>query len=318
MLAQESAATLTDSILGSPNYMAPELASGRGKDVTVETDVYGLGVVLYEALTGVPPFQARTPVETIRKVLDEEPVAPRKLNSGLDADLETICLKCLEKNPAARYGSAERFATDLERWNQRLSIVARPVGPFGSVARWSRRHPALATVSALLALTLLGTAVAASVAVVRIRRAEQAAVSRLRESLLDQARVLRTTQTVGGKGEGRQLLSQAAALGGDAKFRERLRDEVLASLGQPQVEFAPLPDVKAEGPLRVLIDPAQNRLVRIADGTNLTVTSIKSSSKPRIFGKTGPGARLEAFTPDGRFIAVRDARGLELHDIDSG
>ena len=117
MLAQESAATLTDSILGSPNYIAPELANGRGKDVTVETDVYGLGVVLYEALTGVPPFQARTPVETIRKVLDEEPVSPRKLNSGLDADLETICLKCLQKNPAARYGSAERFAADLERWN---------------------------------------------------------------------------------------------------------------------------------------------------------------------------------------------------------
>jgi eukaryotic-like serine/threonine-protein kinase len=113
MLATESAATLTDSILGSPNYMAPEQANGRGSNFTVETDVYGLGAILYEALTGVPPFQARTPVETIRKVLDDEPVALRKLNPGIDADLETICLKCLQKIPGARYQSAEDFAADL-------------------------------------------------------------------------------------------------------------------------------------------------------------------------------------------------------------
>src|SRR6185436_3710454 len=93
MLANESAATLTDSILGSPNYMAPEQANGRGRNFTVETDVYGLGAILYEALTGAPPFQARTPVETIRLVLDEEPVGLRRLNPGIDADLETICLK---------------------------------------------------------------------------------------------------------------------------------------------------------------------------------------------------------------------------------
>src|SRR6185436_7909103 len=225
MLARESAATLTDSILGSPNYMAPELADGRGKDVTVETDVYGLGAVLYESLTGTPPFQARTPVETIRKVLDEEPVPPRKLNPGIDIDLETICLKCLQKDPAARYGSAEDVAADLERWSQQLPIVARPVGPFGTTVRWSRRHPALATVSALLVFTLIAVAVGASVAAVRIRRAEQAAVLRLRESLLNQVRVLRTTQAAGGRTDARQLLSQAATLGGPPEFRERLRAE---------------------------------------------------------------------------------------------
>src|SRR6185436_3796110 len=118
MLANESAATLTSSILGWPNYMAPEQADGRGRNFTVETDVYGLGAILYEGLTGVPPFQARTPVETIRKVLDEEPVPPRKLNPGIDADLETICLKCLQKLPGTRYRSAEEFAADLERWSQ--------------------------------------------------------------------------------------------------------------------------------------------------------------------------------------------------------
>jgi len=318
MLAKESAATLTDSILGSPNYMAPEQADGRGKNVTVETDVYGLGAILYESLTGIPPFQARSPIETIRKVLDQKPEPPRQLNPGLDADLETICLKCLQKIPATRYSSAEEFAADLERWSQGMPILARPVGPLGTALRWSRRHPALATVSALLMLTLIGVAVGASVAAVRIRHAEQAAVVRLRESLLDQVRVLRTSQAAGGRTEGRQLLGQAAALGGPAEFRERLRDEVLATLGLPQVEFTPLKDATVEGPMRVLMDPALKRLARIADGTNLTTVSVGASVPPRTFGSTDVGGRLEAFSPDGRFLAVRHARGVEFHDIEAG
>jgi eukaryotic-like serine/threonine-protein kinase len=318
MLANESAATLTDSILGSPNYMAPEQADGRGRNFTVETDVYGLGAILYETLTGVPPFQARTPVETIRKVLDEEPASPRKLNPGIDADLETICLKCLQKIPGTRYLSAEDVAADLERWLQGLPILARPVGPIGTVVRWSRRHPALATVSALLMLTLLGVAVGASVAAMRIRRAEQAAVVRLRESLLDQARVLRASQAAGGRSEGRELLRQALALGGPAEFRDRLRDELLAMLGQPHVEFTPLAEVKVKGPMRVLLDPAMKRLARIADGTNLTIVATDGSTPPRTFGTTEAGGILEAFSPDGRFIAVRHARGLDFHDIEAG
>ena len=317
LLAQESAATLTDSILGSPNYMAPEQADGRGKNITVQTDVYGLGAILYEALTGVPPFQARTPVETIRKVLDEEPVPLRKLNPGIDADLDTVCLKCLQKVPSTRYSSAESFAADLERWSEGRPILARPVGPLGTAIRWARRHPGLATVSSLLFVTLVGVAVVASVAAVRIRNAEQAAVVRLRESLLDQVRVVRTSPAAGGRSQSRELLRQAAALGGPPGFRERVRDEFLATLGLPDVEFTPLPGVQVEGPMRVLLDQKLKQVARIANGTNLTIASVDQPGAPRLIGSTGAGGVLEAFSPDGRYLAVRHARGLEFHDIES-
>ncbi|HEX5223322.1 MAG TPA: WD40 repeat domain-containing serine/threonine protein kinase, partial [Verrucomicrobiae bacterium] len=317
LLAQESAATLTDSILGSPNYMAPEQADGRGKNVTVQTDVYGLGTILYELLTGVPPFQARTPVETIRKVLDEEPIPPRKLNPGIDADLETVCLKCLQKIPGTRYPSAESFAADLERWLEGKPILARPVGPIGSAVRWGRRHPGLATVSALLLVTLVGVAVVASIAAVRIRNAEQVAVMRLRESLLDQVRVVRTSPAAGGRSKSRELLRQAAALGGSAEFREQVRDELLATLGLPDVDFTPLAGVQVQGPLRLLVDPQLKQLARIVDATNLTIASVERPSGTRIFGSTGMGGVLEAFSPDGRYLAVRHARGLEFHDIEA-
>lgn len=318
MLARESAATLTDSILGSPNYMAPEVADGRGKDVTVETDVYGLGAVLYEALTGTPPFQARTPVETIRKVLDEEPVALRRLKPGLDADLETICLKCLRKNPSARYRSAEELAADLERWMQDRPILARPVGPLGVAARWARRHPALATVSTLLALLLLIVAVGASVAAVHIRRAEQTAVMRLRESLLNQARVLRTSKAAGARNESRQLLRQAAELGGGPDFQDRVRDEMLATLCLPQVEFSPLPQVQAEGAGRVLMDPGMKQLARISGSHELTIAPVARPAQARRCGVTSAGAQLEAFSPNGRFLAVRHATAVEIHDVEEG
>jgi WD40 repeat protein len=318
MLARESAATLTDSTCGSPNYMAPEQADGRGKDVTVETDVYGLGAVLYECLAGEPPFQARTPVETIRKVLDEEPAAPRRLNPGIDADLETICLKCLQKLPGLRYRSAEEFATDLEFWLAGRPILARPVGWLGTAFRWARRHPALAGVSAALVLTLVAVAVGASVAAVRIRQAEQAALVRLRDSLVNQARVLRISQAPGARRDGRQLLQQAAALGGPREFQARVRDEFIATLSLPQVDFTPLPDVRAEGPQRALMDHAMNRLARFRDGTNLLITGINPNPTPVVTGVTGPGARLECFSPDGRSLAVRHARGLDFHDTETG
>lgn len=318
MLAQESAATLTDSILGSPNYMAPEQADGSGKNVTVQTDVYGLGAILYEALTGVPPFQARSPVETIRKVLDEEPVPLRKLNPGIDADLETICLKCLQKIPSTRYSSAESFAADLERWLEGRPIQARPVGLLGTAVRWTRRHPALATVSALLLVTLMGVAVVASVAAVRIRNAEQAAVFRLRESLLDQVRVVRTSPAAGGRSKSRELLRQAAALGGRAEFREHVRDELLATLGLPDVEFSPLAGAQVQGAVRVLLDAKMEQLARIVDGTNLTIATVDRPAASRRFGHTSVGAGLEAFSPDGRYLAVRHARGLEFHDVEEG
>jgi len=313
MFSQDHTATMTQAVLGSPNYMAPELADGRGSDVTVETDVYGLGAVLYEALTGTPPFLARTPLETIRLVLDTDPASPCKWNPGIDADLETICLKCLQKDPAARYDSALDFAADLGRWLQRLPIRARPVGMAGSAWRWCRRHPALAVMTSLLLVTLVLVAVGASIAAVRIRRAEQAVVVQLRESLLDQLRVLRSSPVREGRTSSRDLLRQAVSLGGDDDYRVRLRDEALATFAQPNVVFRALQSVSAAEPRRVLLDPLQQNIARITDDV-ITLTPAAGGAAKRLL-EADPGAQLDSFSPDGRYLAVRDASRIEIHDV---
>src|SRR5881398_2221368 len=144
-------------VLGTPSYMAPEQAVGNNSAVSSVTDVYGLGAVLYQLLTGHPPFAGGTTFETVRLVLDTNPRKPRLWNSKLDRDLETICLKCLEKDPKRRYASAVALADDLERWLKHEPIRARRTGLITRGRKWVRRNPT----SALLAASLIALAAAA-------------------------------------------------------------------------------------------------------------------------------------------------------------
>ncbi len=148
---EEGGLTATGVVLGTPSFMSPEQAAGT-KEVGPATDIYSLGAILYTLLTGGPPFKASRDLDTILQVLDREPVSPRSRNRAVDRDLETICLKCLEKEPQRRYASAQELAEDLDRYLRREPIVARPLGPVGRVRRWARRRPALAVTVAALGL----------------------------------------------------------------------------------------------------------------------------------------------------------------------
>jgi serine/threonine-protein kinase len=149
--------------LGTPEYVAPELTGDgpRPEGAGPAADVYSLGVILYELLTGRPPFRADEPLETLRQVRDEEPLPPRRLRPKLARDLETVCLKCLQKNPRGRYGSAGELADDLDRWLGGRAVLARPAGPGARALKWARRYPeraALAGVGAALLAAALAAA----------------------------------------------------------------------------------------------------------------------------------------------------------------
>jgi len=151
----DSSLTATGAILGTPAYMPPEQAEGRLGEVTVRSDVYSLGATLYAMLTGRPPFQAATPLDTLFQVRQQEPLPLRQLNPALPRDLETVCLKCLEKDPRRRYNSADELAAELERFLAGRPIQARPVGKPERLWRWCKREPIVAGLTAAVALTLV-------------------------------------------------------------------------------------------------------------------------------------------------------------------
>jgi hypothetical protein len=150
LVEAESTVTRTKEVMGTPSYMAPEQAMGNNAAVSSATDVYGLGAILYQLLTGHPPFAGGTTYETIKLVLDTEPRQPRLLNPKVDRDLSTICLKCLEKDPKRRYPSALALAEDLEHWLKHEPILARRTGLFTRGRKWVRRNPSTAVLVTLL------------------------------------------------------------------------------------------------------------------------------------------------------------------------
>lgn len=163
----DDAVTVTGQVFGSPPFMSPEQARDAG-NVTVAADIYGLGATLYALLTGRPPFRGGSIPETLRQVIESAPTPPRQIAPAIDRDLETICLKCLEKEPGNRYATAAEVGEELRRYLAGEPIAARPVGWLERLARWSRRNPAIAGLSTVAVLLLVAVAVVASVGYVRV------------------------------------------------------------------------------------------------------------------------------------------------------
>jgi tetratricopeptide (TPR) repeat protein/tRNA A-37 threonylcarbamoyl transferase component Bud32 len=234
-LESDSSQTKSGTLMGTPNYMAPEQAAGKTKEVGPLSDGYALGAVLYEMLTGRAPLVGTTIVETLDLVQKKEPLPPSRLQPGVPRDLETICLKCLQKEPAKRYASAEVLAEDLRRFLAGEPILARPVSLTERAWRWCKRNPRVAALTSIVLLLLL-TAGAALSALAVTRARNQAAEARRRD---DELKAIDQTRELA-----RQRLEQAteAVKAGDHK---RALD--LLRWSTPLLETAPeLGDVRGE------------------------------------------------------------------------
>jgi eukaryotic-like serine/threonine-protein kinase len=306
-LEGETSLMLSGQMVGSPNFMPPEQATAKHGKVGRYSDVYALGGILYHLLTARPPFQADSVEVIVSQLLTAEPLSPRLLNPAVPRDLETICLKCLEKVPSRRYATAEALADELGRFLRREPILARPLGPIGKVWRWCRRWPVRAgLVAALMAVTLLGAAGVfwqwrqTAAALQRVERAERDSVEKLWGSYLAQARANRWSGRAGRRYDSLEVLRRAAAI----RPALELRNEAIACFTLTDARVAT--KWQRAAPSVVVFDPNCERfaygdppaglvLCRVADGAELL----------RLPGGDGPlpVARL-CFSPSGELLAV--------------
>jgi serine/threonine protein kinase/tetratricopeptide (TPR) repeat protein len=251
-LEGDSSQTRTGTIMGSPSYMAPEQARGEAKEVGPPADVHALGAMLYEMLTGRPPYLAATAMDTVMAVLKEEPVPPSRLQPRIPRDIETICLKCLQKEPEKRYISAAALADDLRRFLNGEPIEARPVSSAERLWRWCQRNPRVAVLSALVLLLLAGVAVGSTVFSFKLATEKKSALDArdAEKTAKEQAQVAEVKAT-----ESAQV----------ARAQSDLAVESLATLlREVQQKLADRPDVAAVR--QDIIKVAMDRLTQVEKG----------------------------------------------------
>jgi serine/threonine protein kinase/WD40 repeat protein len=305
----DSELTRTGQVLGTPSYMPPEQALSKRSLIGPASDVYALGAVLYECLTGRPPFRADSVVETIQQVVHNEPAPPRILNPIVPRDLETICLKCLEKEPARRYGSALELAEDLNRFLTGVPIHARPVGKVERAVRWCRRNPVLSALSAALLVLLAG--IAAGTTVAYLREAELRADSDLARTNLE--------KSIADLNEEQQ---RSARLRTSVADLEQRRQALLKSVGESEARLVDGEERLFDTYLRLARVAWQADNIELADyylnqcppehRATLAWRDLKRQCHPDVV--TFAGQRCLALSDDGRMLAAPNGETINVWD----
>jgi len=307
--------THTGQVLGSPNFMPPEQAAGKSADTSPSSDVYSLGAMLYHMLTGRPPFVAENLAATLRLVAESEPVAPRSLAPGVPPDLEAICLKCLEKEPRRRYATARELADELGRFLRDEPVRARHAGRMEKFWRWSRRHPALAYVSAVAVLLLFAVAIISTVAAARFQRANQEGQEKLREAYLAQAHASRVSGLSGGRVGSLEAIRKAAEI----RPSVEVRSAAISSLAL--LDLIPAGELSfTNGLVFPSLDPTLRKFARIDPNGEITVRTLNEETVLQtIPGRNGKNI-ASRFSPNGLFLAITSEQGTQswtrIHDLE--
>ena len=298
----DSGLTASGQVLGTPSYMPPEQARGELDQIGPASDVYALGAILYTLLTGRPPFQAANPMETLSQVLRQEPVPLRQLNAGVPRNLETICLKCLQKEPQHRYESAQAMAADLSRWLSGRPIAARPAGGPERLWRWCRRNPVVAALTSAVAVVLVAGSTIASYFAVQAASEAKVAVD-----------------------EQQRAVSAQRAETAQRQEAQKARDRAVRELRAATAQRLSLQarEAIAEFPQRSLLLAAEAVDISLRQGEP-PVPSAEQSLRDAL--RTVGGVPLPmpqdwisspAVSPDGRWLAMGSGRQACLWDLTS-
>ena len=311
----DSNLTSAGQVIGTPSYMAPEQALANHDMVGPLSDVYSLGAVLYCLLTGRPPFRAANAMDTYLQVVHQEPVSPRQLNSMVDRDLETICLKCLQKEPSARYASAAALKSDLERFLNLEPIEARPIGVAPRLWRWCRRNPFVSTLGALLAVSVLSVSIVGPIVAFRQAELRQQADDLVK----DKDRLLE--EKVG-------LIDRLNSAFDDTQAARRLAEDSARSLHQQLVKmYVDRGNGEATRGNSVAALPWYAAALSMEQGNadqewphRFRIASVLSKSPfPQQIFKPSASAYMVAMSPDGQLVAANgDDREFVVWNTETG